>query len=70
MCEFKDRYHLDHGAWNKSRISMKDTWGGGITIGGTYNFHKDTYGFIQAKKSFAADLKQEYRVDTGIRYLF
>lgn len=48
---------------------MKDTWGE-ITIGGTYNFRKDTYGFIQAKKSFAADLKQEYRVDTGIRYLF
>lgn len=69
MGEYKAQYHLDHGAWNKSRISMKDTWGE-ITIGGTYNFHKDTYGFIQAKKSFAADLKQEYRVDMGIRYLF
>lgn len=67
--EYKARYHLDHGAWNKSRISMKDTWGE-ITVGGTYNFRKDTYGFIQAKKSFAADLKQEYRFDGGIRYLF
>lgn len=67
--EYKARYHLDHGAWNKSRISMKDTWGE-ITVGGTYNFRKDTYGFVQAKKSFAADLKQEYRIDAGIRYLF
>lgn len=67
--EYKARYHLDHGAWNKSRISMKDTWGE-ITIGGTYNFRKDTYGFVQAKRSFASDLKQEYRVDAGIRYVF
>ena len=67
--EYKARYHLDHGAWNKSRISMKDTWGE-ITIGGTYNFRKDTYGFVQAKRSFAADLKQEYRVDAGFRYVF
>lgn len=67
--EYKARYHLDHGAWNKSRISMKDTWGE-ITVGGTYNFRKDAYGFIQAKKSFAADLKQEYRIDTGLRYVF
>lgn len=67
--EYKARYHLDHGAWNKSRISMKDTWGE-ITVGGTYNFRKDTYGFVQAKRSFASDLKQEYRVDAGIRYVF
>ena len=67
--EYKARYHLDHGAWNKSRISMKDTWGE-VTIGGTYNFRKDAYGFIQAKKSFGADLKQEYRIDMGLRYLF
>ena len=67
--EYKARYHLDHGAWNKSRISMKDTWGE-ITIGGTYNFRKDTYGFVQAKRSFASDLEQEYRVDAGIRYVF
>lgn len=67
--EYKARYHLDHGAWNKSHISMKDTWGE-ITVGGTYNFRKDTYGFIQAKKSFAAELKQEYRLDAGIRFLF
>lgn len=67
--EYKARYHLDNGAWNKSRVSMKDTWGE-VTIGGTYNFRKDTYGFVQAKKSFASDLKQEYRVDAGIRYVF
>lgn len=67
--EYKARYHLDHGAWNKSRVSMKDTWGE-VTVGATYNFRKDTYGFFQAKKSFAADLKQEYRIDAGLRYLF
>lgn len=66
---YKARYHLDHGAWNKSRISMKDAWGE-VTIGGTYNFKKDSYGFIQAKKSFAADLKQHYRFDAGIRFVF
>ena len=69
MGEYKAKYHLDHGAWNKSKLSMKDTWGE-VTIGGTYNFRKDTYGFAQVKKSFAADLKQEYRVDAGLRYIF
>lgn len=67
--EYKAHYHLDNGAWNKSHLNMKDTWGE-VTIGGTYNFRKDVYGFAQVKKSFASNLKQEYRIDAGFRYVF
>ena len=48
---------------------MKDTWGE-ITVGGTYNFKKNVYGFAQAKRSFAADIKQDYRIDAGLRIIF
>ena len=67
--EHKTRYSLDNGARNSSLIDLKDTWGE-ITVGGTYNFRKDTYGFAQIKRSFAADVEQEYRADIGIRYIF
>lgn len=48
---------------------MKDTWGE-VTLGGTYNFKKNVYGFAQAKRSFAADIKQAYRLDAGLRIIF
>ena len=67
--EHKAHYSLDSGARNSSQIDLKDTWGE-ITVGGTYNFRKDTYGFAQIKRSFAADVEQEYRADIGIRYIF
>ena len=67
--KYKATYSLDNGAKNKNSISMKDTWGE-ISVGGTYNFNKDTYGFAQIKRSFGAQIQQEYRADIGIRYVF
>ena len=67
--KYKAHYSLDNGARNQSQINLKDTWGE-VTIGGTYNFRKDTYGFAQVKRSFASDVKQEYRADIGLRYVF
>lgn len=57
------------GGTASSVISMKDTWGE-VTLGGTYNFKKNVYGFAQAKRSFAADIKQAYRLDAGLRIIF
>ncbi|WP_282197440.1 autotransporter outer membrane beta-barrel domain-containing protein [Turicimonas muris] len=65
----KAYYSLDSGARNQSEISLKDTWGE-VTIGGTCNFNKKTYGFAQVKRSFASDVKQEFRADIGLRYVF
>ena len=36
----------------------------------TNGMAQDTYGFAQIKRSFAADVEQEYRADIGIRYIF
>lgn len=66
---YKAHYSLDNGVENRSRISMKDTWGE-ISAGGSYNFNKDTFGFIQVKRSFAADIQTDYRFDIGLRYQF
>ncbi|MEY8455902.1 autotransporter outer membrane beta-barrel domain-containing protein [Turicimonas muris] len=67
--QFKAHYTSNDGGEASSRINMKDTWGE-ITVGGTYNFKKNVYGFAQAKRSFAADIKQDYRFDAGIRIIF
>lgn len=67
--KYKAEYSLDNGAKNKNTVSMKDTWGE-ISVGGTYNFNKDTYGFAQIKRSFGAQIQQDYRADIGIRYVF
>lgn len=67
--KYKATYTLDNGARNKNSVSMKDTWGE-ITVGGTYNFNKDTYGFAQIKRSFGAKIQQDYRADIGMRYVF
>ena len=48
---------------------MKDTWGE-IVAGGSYNLNKDTFGFLQVKRSFAADIQTDYRLDVGLRYQF
>lgn len=66
---YKADYSLDNGAWNRSEISMKDTWGE-IVAGGSYNLSKDTFGFLQVKRSFAADIQTDYRLDVGLRYQF
>lgn len=66
---YKAHYSLDNGVENRSRISMKDTWGE-ISAGGSYNFNKDTFGFMQVKRSFAADIQTDYRFDIGLRYQF
>ncbi len=67
--KYKATYTLDNGARNKNSVSMKDTWGE-ISVGGTYNFNKDTYGFAQIKRSFGAKIQQDYRADIGMRYVF
>ncbi len=67
--QFKAHYTSNDGGEAFSRIDMKDTWGE-ITVGGTYNFKKNVYGFTQAKRSFAADIKQDYRIDAGLRIIF
>lgn len=67
--KYKGTYALDSGTKNKTEISLKDTWGE-ITVGGSYNFRKDVFGFAQIKRSFASDVKQEYRADIGLRYVF
>lgn len=67
--KYKATYTLDNGARNKNSVSMKDTWGE-VSIGGTYNFNKDTYGFAQIKRSFGAKIQQDYRADIGMRYVF
>lgn len=67
--KYKAEYSLDNGAKNKNTVSMKDTWGE-ISVGGTYNFNKDTYGFAQIKRSFGAQIQQDYRADIGFRYIF
>ena len=67
--KYRADYSLDNGAENRSRISMKDTWGE-VTVGGSYNFDRDTFGFMQVKRSFAADLQTDYRFDVGLRYRF
>lgn len=67
--QFKAHYTSNDGGEATSRINMKDTWGE-ITVGGTYNFKKNVYGFAQAKRSFAADIKQDYRIDAGLRIIF
>lgn len=67
--KYKAKYKLDHGATNSSEYSLKDTWGE-IVVGGTRNISKSTYGFIQAKRTFAAKLQTEYRFDAGIRWIF
>lgn len=67
--KYKATYSLDSGAKNRSEINLKDTWGE-VTVGGTYNFSKDVFGFAQVKRSFASDIKQEYRADIGLRYVF
>lgn len=67
--KYKATYTLDNGVRNKNSVSMKDTWGE-ISVGGTYNFNKDTYGFAQIKRSFGAKIQQDYRADIGMRYVF
>ena len=67
--KYKTAYSLDSGPKTKTEISLKDTWGE-ITVGGSYNFRKDVFGFAQVKRSFASDVKQEYRADIGLRYVF
>lgn len=67
--KYKATYTLDNGARNKNSVSMRDTWGE-ISVGGTYNFNKDTYGFAQIKRSFGAKIQQDYRADIGMRYVF
>ncbi len=58
--QFKAHYTSNDGGEASSRINMKDTWGE-ITVGGTYNFKRMFMAFAQAKRSFAADIKQDYR---------
>lgn len=67
--QFNANYKSNDGGTASSVISMKDTWGE-VTLGGTYNFKKNVYGFAQAKRSFAADIKQAYRLDAGLRIIF
>ena len=67
--QFKAHYTSNDGGEASSRINMKDTWGE-ITVGGTYNFKRMFMAFAQAKRSFAADIKQDYRFDAGIRIIF
>lgn len=67
--KYKATYTLDNGASNKNSVSMRDTWGE-ISVGGTYNFNKETYGFAQIKRSFGAKIQQDFRADIGMRYVF
>ena len=66
---YRATYTLDNGAWNKSKIKMKDTWAEAV-VGGTRNFNESSYGFVQAKRSMGAELQTKYRVDAGIRFVF
>ena len=66
---YKAKYTLDNGAWNKSKIKMKDSWTEAV-VGGTRNFNESSYGFVQAKRSFGAELQTKYRIDAGIRFVF
>lgn len=66
---YRAKYTLDNGAWNKSKIKMKDSWTEAV-VGGTRNFNESSYGFVQAKRSFGAELQTKYRIDAGIRFVF
>lgn len=66
--QYKTNYALEK-AKNNSDIDLRSTWGE-ISVGGNYQFDKNLHGYAQAKRSVGGKLKQDYRLDFGLRYVF
>lgn len=66
--QYKTNYALEK-AKNNSDIDLRSTWGE-ISVGGNYQFDKNLHGYAQAKRSVGGKLKQDYRFDFGLRYVF
>uniref|UniRef100_UPI00402AFF29 autotransporter outer membrane beta-barrel domain-containing protein n=1 Tax=Turicimonas muris TaxID=1796652 RepID=UPI00402AFF29 len=66
--QYKTNYALEK-AKNNSDIDLRSTWGE-ISVGGNYQFDKNLHGYAQAKRSVDGKLKQDYRLDFGLRYVF
>lgn len=66
--KMESTFREDNGSPNRSHIDFSDTWGE-VSVGGNWQFDRKSFGYAQVKRSFAADIETQYRVDIGIRYL-